>query len=125
MLSFRIARPQISRPPAAPPLIAEWLPLPDLDDPNAVIQLIESRNDVIEGVTVTVRFEESDARVTELARWRVIWNAWADAERPAREAMTIFEKFYDLKGRIERESERVGDSCWAMGDCVGTRVLSG
>jgi very-short-patch-repair endonuclease len=32
---------------------------------------------------------------------------WAEAERPALQAMNVFERLYDLRGRIDRESEGV------------------
>ena len=49
-------------------------------------------------------------RVLVSTHWRngaPQWNTWAVAERPARHAMRIFESFYDLKGRIDRESQKV------------------
>ncbi|HEX5409672.1 MAG TPA: AAA domain-containing protein [Gemmatimonadaceae bacterium] len=67
----------------------------------------EARNERRAGETITVRFDEDPARVQALAAWSEKWNVWSVAERPARAAMKAFEHFYELKGRIDRESERV------------------
>lgn len=100
----------IKRPPTT---IAPTPPEEILDfvvhwrDPAKDIELLEARNVVREGHTVTERLGESPERVRALERWREMWNVWAEAERPARQAMKIFERFFELKGRIDRESERV------------------
>jgi hypothetical protein len=52
------------------------------------------------------------------------WERWAEEERPARSAMKIFEKFYELYGDIGRESERIelmlGNGClrWLISEGI-------
>jgi hypothetical protein len=46
-------------------------------------------------------------RVALFDRWKKDRDEWAKNERPARTAMKLFETFYELYGRLERESERV------------------
>lgn len=59
-----------------------------------------------DGTTMTVRFEDDPQRVRLLEAWHDRWDQWANAERPAHAALKLFERFYDLYGQIERESER-------------------
>src|SRR5439155_7532109 len=42
-----------------------------------------------------------------LENWQRAWNEWAVNERPARTAMAVFARFYELYGRIQREAERL------------------
>ncbi len=39
--------------------------------------------------------------------WVIKRNAWANTERPARQAMTVYEQLSELRARMERESETV------------------
>ncbi len=67
----------------------------------------ESRNrSDAEGNTVIERFEDDSARTGALSSWRAAREAWITNERPAREAMKLFERLYELHGRLEREGER-------------------
>ncbi len=54
-----------------------------------------------------MRFGIDPKRVAALDQWKMQRNQWANAEQPARAAMKIFEDFYELYGRMEREAERV------------------
>jgi len=54
-----------------------------------------------------VRFGSDPKRVTALEQWKARRDLWATDERPARAAMKVFEDFYELYGRVEREAERV------------------
>ncbi|MGH7624092.1 MAG: hypothetical protein ACREOJ_02095, partial [Gemmatimonadaceae bacterium] len=104
---IRVGRPTLTKPPPPPATIVDWL-MPGWDNPITIAPSVqEARNERRAGETITVRFDEDPARVEALAAWGEKWNAWAVAERPARAAMTVFEHFYELKGRIDRESERV------------------
>lgn len=104
---IHVARPTITRPPAPPAPIAGWL-MPGWDNPISIAPSVqEAQNERRAGETVTVRFDEDPARVAAFAEWDEKWRAWSVAERPARAAMKVFEHFYELKGRIDRESERV------------------
>ena len=103
---LRVARPRLTRAPEPPALLREHLE-PGWDRADAAIQVRPTRNVVRAGETVTERFEDDSARVAALEEWRARWSTWAQAERPALAAMRLFERLYELHGRIERESEQV------------------
>ncbi|HEY9226874.1 MAG TPA: hypothetical protein VIP11_09525, partial [Gemmatimonadaceae bacterium] len=109
-----IKRPKTTSAPAPPDALLDFLGS-SWRDPEKSIELVQTRNVVRRGKTVSERFDDDKARVDALAKWRTAWTTWAESERPARRAMRVFEKFYDLKGRIDRESERMelvlGDGC--------------
>ncbi|TGE31415.1 AAA domain-containing protein [Desulfosporosinus sp. Sb-LF] len=54
-----------------------------------------------------IRFDDDPERPQLLNEWSPKREAWVCKERPARQAMTIFTKLYDLYARLERESEQV------------------
>jgi very-short-patch-repair endonuclease len=60
-----------------------------------------------QGDTILVAFEDSPERVAAFQAWSAARAQWAENERPAREAMEIFEELYELRGRIDREGEAV------------------
>jgi len=53
------------------------------------------------------KFADDPARTASLDRWKLLREEWVKSEKPARAAMKIFETFYTLHGRIDREAERV------------------
>ncbi|MFN8669442.1 MAG: hypothetical protein U0164_19805 [Gemmatimonadaceae bacterium] len=58
------------------------------------------------GVTwVTEDFSADADRLSAWTQWLRYWDGWAEAERPAREALRVFEAFYSLRVRLQRESE--------------------
>jgi hypothetical protein len=68
----------------------------------------QSRNEAdAQGKAVLVAFEDSPERVAALDQWSAARATWATNERPAREAMEVFEELYELRGRIDREGESV------------------
>src|SRR5215831_113563 len=101
-----VKRPTLTQPPEPPDSILEFL-RPGWRDPDGTTEVFESRKVSRNGVTETERFTEARARIDALAKWRAAWISWAIAERPARHAMRVFESFYDLKGHIDRESQKV------------------
>jgi very-short-patch-repair endonuclease/DNA polymerase III delta prime subunit len=57
---------------------------------------------------VTVEdFEASGERRNAWSQWKVTWETWAESERPARQAMQVYEQLYGLHAQITRESERL------------------
>lgn len=102
-----VRRPTLTRPPTSPDVISPWLEQ-GWDDPFADIQVRESLNEAgKEGEARIVRFGDNPERPIALEKWRTRRNEWARNEKRAREAMKIFEQFYELHGRMEREAERV------------------
>ena len=103
---LQVRRPKPTKPPTPSAPILEWLQ-PGWEDPSGRIDVIRERN-IGEGQeTVTVGFANDPMRVQALDEWMGRWNKWAEAERPVRAAMKVFERLYELRGRIQLESERV------------------
>jgi len=101
---LKIARPRLTRPPTPPALIEPWLE-PGWEDPFKEVSL--RRNEASSGGAARVRFGSDPKQLAACDQWKVQRNQWANAEQPARAAMKIFEDFYELHGRMEREAERV------------------
>src|SRR6202049_1208285 len=101
---LKIARPKLTNPPTPPALIEAWL-APGWEDPFKEVSA--PRDETSAGGGARVRFESDAQRVATLDQWKMQRNQWANAEQPARAAMKIFEDFYELYGRMEREAERV------------------
>ena len=103
---LRVRRPALTQAPQPPVAIQDWL-LPGWEDPGKDVHTIQSRNFRRGAETVTLAFESEPARVQALEDWKTRRGKWAEAERPAREAMRVFEKLFDLRAKIALESERV------------------
>jgi very-short-patch-repair endonuclease len=104
---IKVARPKLTRAPDPPSEIRLWLE-PGWDEPSKSLSFRGSRNEVgTKGETVLVRFEDDPKRVSGYEQWRLKREEWAQNEKPARQAMKVFENFYELHGRLEREAERV------------------
>jgi very-short-patch-repair endonuclease len=105
--SLRVQRPQLTRSPEPPNEIVSWLE-PGWDDPSNLASVVESREEPQgNGETLTIQFAADPARLAALRKWAPVRDVWARSEKPARLAMHIFEAFYSLYGRIDREAERV------------------
>ena len=104
---FRVSRPTLTSPPAPPAALAEWVSS-GWDDPSQEARPRPSRNTIgDQGETITVAFEDDSERVELFTRWTAERDRWRVAERPARAAMSLFEKFYELHGRLGREEEHL------------------
>jgi very-short-patch-repair endonuclease len=103
---LRVRRPKITKAPIPPELILEWLN-PTWSDPNGSIEVVPARNVRRGADTITVAFSDDIVRTQALLDWKTRWELWAEAERPTRAAMRVFERLYELRGQIELESERV------------------
>src|SRR6267154_348994 len=104
---LKVRRPRLTRPPEPPEEISAWLEN-GWDDPSNAVAVEEtleehenSREQRIE------KFADDPARTADLERWKLLRDEWVKTEKPARAAMKIFEAFYTLYGRIDREAERV------------------
>jgi len=104
---LKVQRPRLTRAPEPPEEIAAWLE-DGWDDPSNAFSIEETREESEKTAAPTiVRFTDDPARAASLERWKLLRNEWVKTEKPARVAMTIFETFYALYGRIDREGERV------------------
>lgn len=104
---LKVRRPTLTRAPNPPDAIVVWLER-GWEDPAGQVRVRESLNETDDrGETEVVRFDADPQRLRALETWRARRDEWARNERPAREAMKIFEQLYELHSRIEREAERV------------------
>ena len=102
---FKVRRPKLSPAPEPPRQLVEWLK-PGWDDSTMVAALLEPRNGSLRTGIEGKPAADADVKTT-FHQWQKRRDEWAEKERPAREAMKIFEMFYELHGRLEREAERV------------------
>lgn len=102
---LKIARPRLSSSPAPPVALEGWLEV-NWEDPFQEVSALEFKKESAAG-TGRVRFAADPKRVLAFEQWKDRRAQWAKDERPARTAMELFEDFYELYGRVEREAERV------------------
>jgi very-short-patch-repair endonuclease len=103
---LKVSRPSLTQPPV-PGELRAWLE-PGWEDPFRNPSVRNSKNEQgSEGNAILVRFEDNPNRVLTWKVWQSKHEEWARNERPARLAMRVFEDFYQLYGRVEREGERV------------------
>jgi very-short-patch-repair endonuclease len=104
---LKVQRPRLSRAPEPPEEIAAWLK-DGWDDPLSACVVEETLEEPGNSAEPRiVKFADNPARTASLERWKLLRNEWVKTEKPARAAMKIFETFYALYGRIDREAERV------------------
>src|SRR5712664_2162500 len=104
---LKVQRPRLTRAPEPPEEIAAWLE-DGWDDPSNALtpkQTLEESGNRAE--PKTVKFTDDPSRTTILEGWQLLRNEWLKTEKPARAAMKLFESFYALYGRVDREAERV------------------
>lgn len=104
---LKVRRPRLSPPPSPPERIRDWLEA-EWDDPFKDVRVRDSLGEsVLDGQWHEMRFADDASRLRLFETWRRQREQWVVQERPAREAMRIFERLYELRGRIAREAERV------------------
>jgi len=104
---LKVQRPRLTRPPEPPEEVAAWLG-DGWNDPSngiSVEETLEESENCAE--PKIMKFADDPARITSLEHWKLLRDEWVKTEKPARAAMKIFETFYALYGRIDREAERV------------------
>jgi len=102
---LKIARPRLSSPPAPPAALEGWLEA-SWEDPFKEALPLESKKEASSSAG-RAWFAGDPKRAVAFEQWKERRDQWAKAERPARSAMDIFEGFYELYGRVEREAERL------------------
>jgi len=103
---LRVRRPKITAAPSPPAKLVDWV-ANGWDSPDGSVQVTHTRTYERNGQAITEQFADDPQRGKTLEQWRAAWEAWAEAERPVRKVMKIFERLYQLRGQIERESESV------------------
>ncbi|KGK82902.1 hypothetical protein DP73_20080 [Desulfosporosinus sp. HMP52] len=90
--------------PAPPAELIPWLTA----DWQTSEHIIQTKKTLLEPEKIiAIHFEDNPERPRLLNEWSPKLQAWVHKERPARQAMAIFTKLYDLYSRLERESEQV------------------
>ncbi len=102
---LRVRRPKETACPPPPEILRDWV-VTGWQNIDGEITTLDVRNRVVDGKTTTERFMENAARTRALEAWRDKRFAWIKAERPIREAMRIFRRLFELRGRLEREAEK-------------------
>ncbi|HBV97350.1 MAG TPA: hypothetical protein DEF36_09940 [Desulfotomaculum sp.] len=104
---LKVNRPELKRAPEPPAEIADWLQngWQSVDGTVKVYETLEETDE--KGQNQTVHFKDDPSRTEILKIWVASHDNWVKSERPARRAMSIFEKLYSLYAQLERESERV------------------
>jgi DNA-binding CsgD family transcriptional regulator len=87
---LKVQRPVLTRPPEPPEEIASWLES-GWDNPSEELAVRDFQSESEKaGDSHVARFDEDNARVAALQRWKVLRDEWAKTERPARAAMEAF-----------------------------------
>lgn len=121
VLSVKRAKETACDPP--PKSIADWVQ-PGWASPEGDAQVQQSRNIKDGDETVTIEFADDPERVSAFEAWKVKRERWVAAEQPVRRVGALFQRLYELRGRLERESERhvlfAGDGMLAWDRPEGT-----
>jgi very-short-patch-repair endonuclease len=100
-----VRRAELSACPAPPEIIAEFL-VDGWADPDGSVEIHSRDRAYAGGWTAVERFDDLSERVEALIAWRKERDAWAQAERPAREALLLYTRLFALWSRMQREAER-------------------
>ncbi|GMW05522.1 MAG: hypothetical protein AMXMBFR8_03190 [Nevskiales bacterium] len=103
---LRVRRSKITTAPSPPAPLAGWVKK-GWEDPDGAAEVEPTQLVERDGQAIIEQFSADPTRVVVFEQWRAAWSVWAETERPARRAMKIFERLYQLRGQIERESESV------------------
>lgn len=106
-LLLRVRRPDIPKPPAVPVTLNGWLPNNWKDPAVDVVEPVAEHHVVGPDGPQTEKFEAVQERIDALRAWLPKRNSWAMEALPAQRALHIFNRFYELQGRLEREGESV------------------
>ncbi|HSL69746.1 MAG TPA: AAA domain-containing protein, partial [Longimicrobiales bacterium] len=101
-----VRRPNLTAPPQPPDALRDWL-LRGWESADGQVQVRQTVHVRREDETSIEQFDDDLARRRVLQDWSAKWSRWAESEKPALAAMRVFERLYELHGRIERESEQV------------------
>lgn len=103
---LRVKRPKETPCDPPPKAIADWV-LPGWASPEGEAQAQSNRNVKQREETLTVAFTDDPARVAAFDEWKEKRAKWAAAEQPVRRVSALFQRLFELRGRLERESERL------------------
>lgn len=101
---LRVERPKETPCPLPPEELGRWL-LSGWKEPTQDARVLEKINEVVEEDTITIRFDEDPERVQAFEAWKSKRDEWREAEKPARHAMGLYDRLFELRSRLQREGE--------------------
>ncbi|HUA37607.1 MAG TPA: AAA domain-containing protein [Candidatus Sulfopaludibacter sp.] len=104
---LRITRPGLAHGPTPPAAIADWLkPGWQEIEVKAEVQPFRTVREKDETTRVE-RFEDVPQRPAAYRKWQEERSEWQRRERPARQALAVFQSIYEWFGIHEREAEQI------------------
>lgn len=102
---LRIKRPPETSCPAPPWVLEGWIEN-GWENISKEAAHISSRNKTTEAGTITEQFDSNPERPKAFKDWQRIRSEWQAAEKPARDALKVFQDFFKLHGQMQREFEK-------------------
>ena len=105
---LKVRRARVSSAPRPADEVQAWLAT-GWDDPEQEIVLRKELLD-LDGSTGEERrlvLQEIPKLASQADAWKARWVSWADREKPARRAAELFEKLYELYGRLDRDGDEL------------------
>jgi very-short-patch-repair endonuclease len=105
---LRVRRPTLAPAPAPPECLMGWV-MHGWEEPDGRLAVWQVRRQVARpGEAPQAQgFADDPRRPAALTEWSRAWKQWSAAERPARQAMRVFEQLYALHADVERQGERI------------------
>ena len=106
-LLLRVRRPDIPKPPAVPGVLSGWLPNNWRDPAVDLVEPLAEREVLGSDGPQTEKFVDDQERMDAFRPWLTKRNFWANEALPAQRVLLVFNRLYELQGRLEREGEAV------------------
>lgn len=106
VFQLTVRRPNLSPCPPPPDCLGGWFASADWKDPDGSVKMLDVKTEPgPDGSDVSIRFSSDPARQSALEAWSLSRQRWAVKESPARAAMKVYEEFFRLQARLDREFE--------------------
>jgi very-short-patch-repair endonuclease len=121
-LLLRVRRPDIPKPPDVPDVLIGWLPNNWKDPAVRAVDPLPERDVRGPDGSQTEKFEAEQDRIDAFPPWRTERDLWAAEALLAQRSLQVFNRLYELQGRLEREGESVqlvlgqGVLSWRLND---------
>lgn len=103
---LKVRRTQIPTAPAPPKILAGWVDGDWSDSTVAEVTPTPRRTTVqTDESLLEEEFAQNDERPRAFVTWLKVREAWLAEARPAKRALEVFNRLYELHGRLEREGE--------------------
>jgi very-short-patch-repair endonuclease len=110
------------KPPGVPDVLIGWLPNNWKDPAVRAVEPLPERDVRSSDGSRTEKFEDEQDRIDAFRPWRTERDLWAAEASLAQRSLQIFNRLYELQGRLEREGESVqlvlgqGVLSWRLND---------